>query len=241
MRDPHRVFLLATVLFVATGSTIAMTQGAKGRTVWDGVYTDAQAERATAVFSQSCARCHSLTADPNSRPLTGEKFWQGYTQKTVGDLLKFVSANMPNGNGGSLSASAYHDLVALILKSNGFPAGKTEIAADTIADVQIVPKDGPGELPANVLVRVVGCLAPKAGSDWTLTSATAPQRIEKTGPTPEDATRALGDRTVTLKFVLTRLDTFVGQRMSVSGMLMGTGGAEGINVATVNKVADTCP
>ena len=41
---------------------------------------------------------------------------------------------------------------------------------------------------------------------------------------------------MTLKFVLTRLDPFVGQRMSVSGMLIGAGGADGINVTTVARV-----
>jgi len=50
-----------------------------------------------------------------------------------------------------------------------------------------------------------------------------------------------GDRTTTLKFVLTRLDSFVGQRMSVTGMLIGAGGANGINVTTVNRVGETCP
>jgi hypothetical protein len=44
-----------------------------------------------------------------------------------------------------------------------------------------------------------------------------------------------------LKFVLTRLDSFVGQRMSASGLLIGAGGADGINVTTVSRVADTCP
>jgi len=89
-------------------------------------------------------------------------------------------------------------------------------------------------------VRVVGCLA-RDGSDWVLTSATAPERVERTGVGAEDATRPLGTRQATLKFVLTRLDAFVGQRMSVSGMLMGAGGVEGINVTTVNRVAETCP
>jgi hypothetical protein len=126
------------------------------------------------------------------------------------------------------------------LKSNGFPAGTAEVTPDAVATVQIIPKDGPGELPANTLVRVVGCLS-KSGSDWVLTSATMPERVDKTGVGPEDATRALGDRTATLKFVLTRLDPFVGQRMSVSGILLGAGGANGINVTTVSKVADTCP
>jgi len=231
------------VLFLGwLATTLVTAQDAKptGPTVWDGVFTDAQADRATGIFSQSCERCHTLTSE-GTRPLSGDKFWEGYTQKTVGDLLNFVKTNMPNGQGGSLPGPTYNDLVALILKSNGFPAGKTEVTPETVANVQIIPKDGPGELPNNTLVRVVGCLAPKSGSDWTLTSATTPQRIDKTGPVPEDATRPLGDRTVTLKFVLNRLDTFVGQRMAVTGILIGAGGVNGINVATVNRVAEACP
>jgi len=236
------VFLAAvTVLTASLGAGIVRAQTpAPGRTVWDGVYTDAQAERARGTFSQSCARCHTLTPD-GSRPVSGEKFWQGFTQKTVADLLTYVSTNMPNGNGGTLSASTYNDLVALILKSNGFPAGTAEVAPESVAGVQIIPKDGPGELPANTLVRVVGCLAPKSGADWTLTSATEPQRIDKTGAVPEDATRPLGTRTMALKFVLSRIDGFLGQRMAVTGILLGAGGANGINVATVNRVAETCP
>src|SRR5262249_17807465 len=161
-------------------------------------------------------------------------------QKTVGDLLTYVKANMPNNNPGTLPASSYNDLVALILKSNGFPSGSTDLGPDTVADVQIIPKEGPGELPSNTLARMVGCLS-KNGADWVLTSATAPERIDRAGVGPSDASRPLGTRTATLKFVLTRLDSFVGQRMSVSGILMGTGGADGINVTTVSRVAETCP
>jgi mono/diheme cytochrome c family protein len=244
MLNAHRILLsLATATYVLSfGAAFTAAQAPKTPTVWDGVYTNAQAERAVATFGSTCSRCHTLTADGSgNRPLTGDKFWEGFTQKTVGDLLKFVSTNMPNGQGGSLSAGTYNDLVALILKSNGFPAGSTELAPETIATVQIIPKDGPGELPANTLVRVVGCLGPKSGSDWTLTNVTAPERVEKTGVGPEDATRALGTRTMALKFVLTRLDAFAGQRLSVSGLLIGAGGANGLNVSTVNRVAEACP
>jgi mono/diheme cytochrome c family protein len=240
MRSMLRVVCVLFLGWLATTLVTAQDARPTGPTVWDGVFTDAQADRATGIFSQSCERCHTLTSE-GTRPLSGDKFWEGYTQKTVGDLLNFVKTNMPNGQGGSLPGPTYNDLVALILKSNGFPAGKTEVTPETVANVQIIPKDGPGELPNNTLVRVVGCLAPKSGSDWTLTSATTPQRIDKTGPVPEDATRPLGDRTVTLKFVLNRLDTFVGQRMAVTGILIGAGGVNGINVATVNRVAEACP
>ena len=210
-----------------------------GPTVWDGAYTDAQAARATPVFGQNCSRCHTLTPD-GTRPLSGDKFWLSYTQKTVGDLLTYVRTAMPNGNPGSLPESAYNDLVALILKSNGFPAGATEVAPDTVATIRIVPKDGSSVLPANTLVGVVGCLS-RAGNEWVLTSATAPERIDKTGSRAGDATRALGTGTMALKFALTRLDPFVGQRLSVSGMLLGAGGTDGLNVATVERVAEACP
>jgi hypothetical protein len=81
----------------------------------------------------------------------------------------------------------------------------------------------------------------KSGNEWTLANATAPVRTEKTVAAAEDATVALGTRTIALKFVLTKLDAFVGKRMSVSGMLIGAGGADGLNVAVVNRVAETCP
>jgi mono/diheme cytochrome c family protein len=231
----------ATALFLGSAgrALFAAQDSGETRTVWDGVYSDAQAGRATTVFGQSCAGCHSLASEGNG-PLVGDPFWRGYTQRTVGDLLNYVRANMPNGNGGSLPESSYNDLVALILKSNGFPAGATEISPETAVKVQILPRGGAGELPSNALVRVVGCLS-RAGNEWVLTSAVAPERIEHIGPGPEDATRPLGTRTIALKFVLTRLDPFAGQRLSVSGMLVGAGGVNGINVATVNRVAETCP
>ena len=252
MHDTHRTheaglwtrvwFVALTAVFLAALGTAIVSAQAKpsGKTVWDGVYTDAQAERASATFSSTCSRCHTLGAD-GTRPLSGDKFWEGYTQKTVADLLAFVSKNMPNGQGGTLPAATYNDLVALILKSNGFPTGTAELTPETGTGVQIIPKDGPGELPANTLVRIVGCLAPKSGSDWTLTNATDPVRVEKTGVGAEDATLALGTKTTALKFVLTRLDTHIGKRMSVTGLLLGKGGVDGINVSTVNRVGETCP
>jgi len=232
--------LAACAALTMTAVTSAQS---KPRTVWDGAYTDAQAERARATFDGTCSNCHTLApGGGNTRggAVSGDKFWTAFTQKSVGDLLTFVSTNMPNGNGGSLSASTYNDLVALILKSNGFPTGSAEVTPDSVAGVQIIPKDGPGELPANVLARVVGCLA-KDGSDWVLTRATAPERIERVGVGTADATRALGTGSMTLKFVMTRLDPFVGQRVSASGMLIGAGGADGINVTSVNRVAESCP
>jgi mono/diheme cytochrome c family protein len=229
-------FAMASLVTAQTGASQTNTQR---RTVWDGVYTEAQAARGTLAFGQSCSGCHALAAQGKA-PLVGDAFWKSFGQKTVGDLLEFVSTYMPNGNPGSLTEPTYRDIVALMLKSNGFPAGTTELGGNTTANVQIIPKDGSTELPAEALVRVVGCLA-RSGEDWVVTSATTPVRAERIGPAGEDATKPLGSRRIVLKFVLTKLDSLAGSRVAVSGFLIGTGGADGINVTTVDRIAPKCP
>lgn len=239
------VSLTGLLLLASATAGLATAQTSTPRaTVWDGVYTEAQAARGVTAFGQSCAGCHALSAEGKA-PLVGEPFWKSFAQKNVGDLLEFVSTYMPNGTPGSLSEPTYNDIVALMLKSNGFPAGATELGRTASASVRIVPKDGSAELPANALARVVGCLA-RSGADWVVTSATIPERAERVSPGGDDAgtqdkTRPLGSRTIQLKFVLTRLDAWAGSRVAVSGLLMGAGGVDGINVTAVNRVAEKCP
>jgi mono/diheme cytochrome c family protein len=233
-RPVLRLAGLLSLALIATAQT-----SAPRRTVWDGVYTEAQAARGITAFGQSCSGCHALAA-VGKAPLVGDPFWKSFAQKTVGDLLEFVSANMPNGNPRSLSEATYGDIVALMLKSNGFPAGNTELRRDTIANTQIVQKDGRTELPSDALARVVGCLA-RSGGDWVVTKATNPERAESVSPGVDDATRPLGSRTIPLKFVVTHLDPLAGSRVAVSGLLIGAGGADGINVTTVNRVGGKCP
>ena len=240
------LLLASATASLATAQTSAFQTGTERRTVWDGVYTEAQAARGTMAFGQSCAGCHALAAEGKAL-LAGEAFWKSFAQKTVGDLLEFVSTYMPNGNPGSLTEPTYRDIVALILKSNGFPAGTAELGGNATANVPIVRKDGSTELPANALARVVGCLTrsgadpAKPGTDWVVTRATNPERAERAVAVEEDAARPLGSRTIALKFVITRLDALAGSRVAVSGLLIGEGGMDGINVTAVNRVAQKCP
>jgi mono/diheme cytochrome c family protein len=206
-------------------------------TVWDGAYTAAQAERGAMSFERSCAGCHALATEGKA-PLVGDVFWKSFAQKTVGELYQFVRQYMPNGQPGSLSEATYADITALMLKSNGFPAGPREFSPTLNPDLQIVPKDGNTELPANALVRFVGCLS-RTGTDWTVVNATMPERAERNGK--GDATRTLGTRRFQLQFVLTKLDALLGTRVAVTGLLIGAGGADGINVTSVNRLAPTCP
>jgi S-disulfanyl-L-cysteine oxidoreductase SoxD len=237
--------VLAAAATIAGSELAAAPQAApQAKTVWNGVYTEQQAARGSITFSTSCARCHS--AEPNGgeegRRLAGDPFWQSFRESTVDHLLDYVSKNMPNGAGGTLSANNYADVVAFILSLNGLPAGSAELTRDSAAGVQIIAKDGPGELPNGTLVRVIGCVARKEGGGWILDRATAPVRTQPSDAVGADeATRPLGDRSYALMFLLTPLDRNVGHRMRVRGLLIGEGGKNGINVSTTQSLSESCP
>jgi mono/diheme cytochrome c family protein len=241
-----RISIIFAVAFL-TGVAIvtAATEGAavlpQSKTVWDGIYTEQQAARGSASFASSCTRCHAADANggEEGRNLAGKAFWDSFRESTVDHLLDYVSRNMPNGAGGTLSPNTYADLVAYILSRNDLPSGPNELTKESAVGVQIIAKNGPGELPNGTLVRVVGCLAGKEGNAWILKSATAPAR-----PNPaadgDDAARPLGTRSYQLKFLLTPLDRYVGHRLRVRGLLIGEGGRDGINVSETDSLAESC-
>lgn len=236
--------LLATAALVIV-AMIAVSKpaaAAQASSVWDGVYTEEQAARGAISFAASCVRCHS--SDPNAgeggKPLAGEAFWRSFRESTVDHLLDYVSQNMPNGAGATLSANTYADLVAFILSRNGLPSGSAELTREKAAGVRIIAKDGPGEIPGGTLARVVGCVSRKEGGGWILTRATAPERIQNSDPGADDTVRPLGERSYALMFLLTSLEPYLGHRMRVRGLLIGDGGRDGINVSVTESLSESC-
>lgn len=232
------VFPLASVLFLHSITGGSLKAQTVKKTVWDGAYTEAQATRGANSYSASCLGCHALAPDGRA-PLIGDPFWRSFAQKSVGDMLDFISRYMPNGNPNSLTEASYDDITAYILKLNGFPAGTTEVGKTVSGGFEIIKREGGRALPDGALVHVVGCLA-KRGSDWVVSKATAPERAETSTPA-KDVNRSLGTRTMSLKYLLTRVDSWSGARVSVKGLLIGEDGVNGINVTTIDKDADKCP
>lgn len=54
----------------------------------------------------------------------------------MSDLYDYVSTTMPLDHPGSLGAGAYTDLVAYLLKANGFPSGQTELQQSNLQAIQ---------------------------------------------------------------------------------------------------------
>lgn len=223
----------------------AQAPAGAARSVWDGVYTTNQADRGKGLFLEHCAECHGENLEGGEgKSLVGETFWAVWGDSTVAELVTYVSTNMPflddGAIKGTLPKSTYLDIVTHILRSNDFPGGMQELTPESGVGVQIVKKDGPGELPASVLAHVVGCLAPRApDGSWHLEKSTRPRRASLPA-TSSDRDVPLGSRDFELKFVLTNLTRLVGHRVAVTGILLGTGGINGLNVSTVTSVANTC-
>jgi quinoprotein glucose dehydrogenase len=123
------------VAFVLVGCSLyslALAQDGAGASVWDGVYSDAQAARGEAVYRQACANCHGpeLEGADMTPPLTGGAFTANWNDLTLGDLFERVRLTMPLDKPGSLSRQQNADLLAFLLKANQWPAGATELSRE---------------------------------------------------------------------------------------------------------------
>ena len=119
-------FLIGMCVFVLIVTVPVTTTATAGRTVWDHVYTSAQADRGSRIFSEHCALCHAENMQGGlggATALVGPEFQFLWNDKPVGALLVVLRAKMPPGAAGSLSDQEYADIVATILQHNGFPAG----------------------------------------------------------------------------------------------------------------------
>jgi cytochrome c5 len=123
---------------MAGGAILVFAEAAAGRqgapkTVLDGVYTVAQAERGAAAYDAQCAGCHE-GADVNGAPLTDAPFVDRWREDTLDGLFEFIKTRMPQSKPGSLSDAAYLDILAHLLHKNEFPAGPRELAMDILPD-----------------------------------------------------------------------------------------------------------
>jgi mono/diheme cytochrome c family protein len=107
---------------------------ASARSVWDGVYTEAQKKRGAAIYLRECSGCHgeALKGGESTRALTGSDFEESWDGKTVADLFIKIRQTMPPrpDQPGKLSLQQEADVIAHILGANDFPAGSVELPQD---------------------------------------------------------------------------------------------------------------
>ena len=125
--------------FVVVGIVGMAAVGALGarqtQSVWDGIYTDEQADRGEPLYQSTCASCHStdLSGGEMAPGLVGGDFVWGWSGLTLGQMFEQMRVSMPQDDPSSVSRQEKADILAFILRANDFPVGDRELASRTEA------------------------------------------------------------------------------------------------------------
>ena len=124
---------------VGIGVAVALLSAAPGargplaerqdRTVWDGIYTQEQAERGAGLYEEWCASCHAsdLSGGDVAPGLVGGEFVWNWSGLTVGQLFERLRISMPQEDPAAVTRSEKADILAFMLLVNEFPAGAREL------------------------------------------------------------------------------------------------------------------
>jgi len=129
-------YSLGTVVVIASvaawGGRHGYAQASK--TVRDGVFTEAQASRGQALFGQQCSSCHGASLEgAQGPPLAGDVFLEHWQGQPLSGLVDKILNTMPADGPGALTRAQSTDLVAHIIRTGGYPAGRAELASDEAA------------------------------------------------------------------------------------------------------------
>lgn len=99
-------------------------------------FTEQQVAQGKAAYEHNCMDCHGSTMDNGEfggAPLRGSYFRTRWGNGSVAALYAYTRTKMPPDRPGILSDKVYADLVAYILKANGYEPGGRELPADSTA------------------------------------------------------------------------------------------------------------
>lgn len=117
------------------------------------LYTKQQAEAGSQIFAAQCVSCHGANLQGTAAPSVAGTDFISTAHKngwSLANLRDIVVVNMPYKAPGTLSATAYADLLAFLLASNCYPAGTTPFPTNrdpafTKIELGLVPGEHQGE------------------------------------------------------------------------------------------------
>jgi mono/diheme cytochrome c family protein len=128
-----------TVLLTPAAAARAQDSTQADTTTPAAIYSDGQAKKGEKTFAKHCAACHERFF------FTGARFDDAWVGHPAFDLFDRIQSSMPQDKPGSLSKQQYAEVVAYILKLNGYPPGKEALPSepDALKTVMINPKPKP--------------------------------------------------------------------------------------------------
>jgi len=223
---------------------VAASAQESGKTVADGVYTETQAARGAASYETACAGCHRGDLGGGTGPaLKDQRFARQFAGKDLKAFFTKTATTMPRNAPASLGDAVYLDIVAHVLKENGFHAGATELTADALDGIRVVPGQPkpPPPIGDYSYVEVVGCLTRGAHDTWTLTQASDPAVAAPNASSSAAADKQLGSETVRLLDAIAYApDSHRGQKVYVRGLLIKLPGEHRMTISALETLAPTC-
>ena len=144
MASFNRYLTTAAAVFAAAAIDVTAFSAQASKTTWDGVYSDAQSKRGEELSKTTCVSCHGneLAGSDLAPALQGDDFKGVWTGRTAAELFDKIQTTMPADKVGTLKPPQSADLVAYILKANGYPAGDAEMASEmpTLQQIKITSK-----------------------------------------------------------------------------------------------------
>jgi mono/diheme cytochrome c family protein len=242
-----RFFIIAVVLSILTiPSRAKMLQQANNKTVWDGVYSEEQAQRGSNFYNAACSSCHRRDLSGFEGALKGQRFMDRWREDSLESLYSNISKSMPRNDPGSLNTATYLDIVSYILQQNGFPSGESELKSDSLKNIQVTGKEGPEPLPAGALVQTYGCIKEGPANAWTLANATQALRTrnpDKSSDADLKAAEAKTSGSANYRLVDATFyhpERYKDHMVEAKGFLV-TDPNEGIGLTSLAPLSNTCP
>ena len=194
----------------------------------------------------TCSGCHSADLAGGTGPaLKEQRFARDFAGKDLTALYTKISKTMPRNAPGSLDEGTYLDLIAHVLKENGFAAGQTDLTVAGLDGIQIVagkakPPPPPGDFS---YVEVVGCLTAGPDNSWLLTRASEPVTATPNPPpaTAPEPPKPLGARTIHLLDAMAYTpEAHKGHKMDVRGLLVKLPDEQRMTISSITMVAPNC-
>jgi len=234
-----------TTFFSISSVSAEVQQATQVNNIWDGVYSEDQANRGGNAYEESCSSCHRSNLGGYNGALKGPRFMERWREDSLESLFTNIRKTMPRDKAGSLTVATYIDIVAYILQQNAFPVGTAELKSEDLNKIQVVGRSGAEPLPAGALAQTYGCVTAGPNNSWILSRATTLARTRNPDKSSdEDLKRAESAPTGVQTYRLIDAafyhpENHTDHKVEAKGFLIKEP-SEGLSLTSLTMISATC-
>src|SRR6266478_5172287 len=118
------------ILVLVSACSLSVLIAQQPKPAWDGIYSDAQAERGKPLFTEFCRDCHGdANGTPRAPAVMGPAFAARWQRKPVRELFEYIHSRMPYNSPGGLTRAQNAEILAFMLKMTQVPAGTKDFVS----------------------------------------------------------------------------------------------------------------